>query len=68
MHGEDGLPDGSIHVSLTGSAGQSFGAWLARGVELVLDGDANDYCGKASRAARSWSARRPTPRSRPSTT
>ena len=29
-----------------GSAGQSFGAWLARGVELVLDGDANDYCGK----------------------
>ena len=46
VHGEDGLPDGSIHVSLTGSAGQSFGAWLARGVELVLDGDANDYCGK----------------------
>jgi glutamate synthase (NADPH/NADH) large chain/glutamate synthase (ferredoxin) len=46
VHGEDGLPEGSIHVSLTGSAGQSFGAWLARGVELVLDGDANDYCGK----------------------
>jgi glutamate synthase domain-containing protein 3 len=45
-HGDDGLPEGSIHVSLTGSAGQSFGAWLARGVELVLDGDANDYCGK----------------------
>jgi glutamate synthase domain-containing protein 3 len=45
-HGEDGLPEGSIHVSLEGSAGQSFGAWLARGVELVLDGDANDYCGK----------------------
>ena len=45
-HGDDGLPDGSIHVSFTGSAGQSFGAWLARGVELVLDGDANDYCGK----------------------
>ena len=38
VHGENGLPDGSIHVSLTGSAGQSFGAWLARGVELVLDG------------------------------
>ena len=46
VHGEDGLPDGSVQVHLTGSAGQSFGAWLARGVELVLDGDANDYCGK----------------------
>ena len=46
VHGENGLPDGSVHVRLTGSAGQSFGAWLARGVELVLDGDANDYCGK----------------------
>ncbi|HZB07437.1 MAG TPA: glutamate synthase large subunit, partial [Thermoleophilaceae bacterium] len=45
-HGEDGLPEGSIRVLLEGSAGQSFGAWLARGVELVLDGDANDYCGK----------------------
>ncbi len=46
VHGEEGLPEGSVEVSLTGSAGQSFGAWLARGVELVLDGDANDYCGK----------------------
>ena len=46
VHGENGLPEGSIHVKLTGSAGQSFGAWLARGVELVLEGDANDYCGK----------------------
>jgi glutamate synthase (NADPH/NADH) large chain/glutamate synthase (ferredoxin) len=46
VHGEHGLPDGSIEVRLTGSAGQSFGAWLARGVELLLDGDANDYCGK----------------------
>ena len=45
-HGEEGLPEGIIDVSLTGSAGQSFGAWLARGVELVLEGDANDYCGK----------------------
>ena len=35
-----------MEVHLTGSAGQSFGAWLARGVELVLEGDANDYCGK----------------------
>jgi glutamate synthase (NADPH) large chain len=46
VHGEAGLPEGSVEVGLTGSAGQSFGAWLARGVELVLDGDANDYCGK----------------------
>jgi glutamate synthase domain-containing protein 3 len=46
VHGEQGLPEGSVEVCLSGSAGQSFGAWLARGVELVLDGDANDYCGK----------------------
>jgi glutamate synthase domain-containing protein 3 len=46
VHGENGLPEGSVEVRLTGAAGQSFGAWLARGVELVLDGDANDYCGK----------------------
>jgi glutamate synthase domain-containing protein 3 len=46
VHGEEGLPDGSIEVLLEGSAGQSFGAWLARGVELELEGDANDYCGK----------------------
>ncbi len=45
-HGEEGLPDGSIEVQLEGSAGQSFGAWLASGVELRLEGDANDYCGK----------------------
>ena len=41
-----GLPEGSISVRLEGSAGQSFGAWLASGVELLLEGDANDYCGK----------------------
>jgi glutamate synthase domain-containing protein 2/glutamate synthase domain-containing protein 1/glutamate synthase domain-containing protein 3 len=46
VHGEEGLPEGTIAVRLEGSAGQSFGAWLARGVELQLDGDANDYCGK----------------------
>jgi glutamate synthase domain-containing protein 3 len=45
-HGRAGLPDGTIRVSLTGSAGQSFGAWLAPGVELSLVGDANDYVGK----------------------
>jgi glutamate synthase domain-containing protein 3 len=42
----DGLPDNTIHCKLTGSAGQSFGAWLAHGVTLELEGDANDYVGK----------------------
>jgi glutamate synthase domain-containing protein 3 len=46
VHGPDGLPDGSIDIDLTGSAGQSFGAWLAPGVTLALEGDANDYTGK----------------------
>jgi glutamate synthase domain-containing protein 3 len=45
-HGEDGLPDGTIRVAFTGSAGQSFGAWLTRGVEFTLAGEANDYVGK----------------------
>jgi glutamate synthase domain-containing protein 3 len=45
-HGEEGLPEGSIEVRLNGSAGQSFGAWLAAGVTLELEGDANDYTGK----------------------
>ncbi len=45
-HGHAGLPDGSIHFKFQGSAGQSFGCFLARGVTLELEGDANDYCGK----------------------
>jgi len=44
--GSAGLPDGTIEVKLTGSAGQSFGAFLAPGVTLRLIGDANDYLGK----------------------
>jgi glutamate synthase domain-containing protein 2/glutamate synthase domain-containing protein 1/glutamate synthase domain-containing protein 3 len=44
--GAEGLPDGSLEVTLTGSAGQSFGAFLAPGVTLRLVGDANDYLGK----------------------
>jgi glutamate synthase (NADPH) large chain len=44
--GAHGLPDGTIKVHYTGSAGQSFGAWLTAGVELHLEGDANDYVGK----------------------
>ncbi len=45
-HGSAGLPDDTIHCSFTGSAGQSFGAFLARGATLELEGDANDYVGK----------------------
>ena len=45
-YGHEGLPDDTIHVRFTGTAGQSFGAWLARGVTFELDGDANDYVGK----------------------
>jgi glutamate synthase (NADPH/NADH) large chain len=44
--GEELLPDGTIHFKLEGSAGQSFAAWLAKGVTLELEGDANDYVGK----------------------
>jgi glutamate synthase domain-containing protein 2/glutamate synthase domain-containing protein 1/glutamate synthase domain-containing protein 3 len=45
-HGADGLAEGSIEVSFEGSAGQSFGGWLAPGVTFTLRGDANDYAGK----------------------
>jgi glutamate synthase (NADPH/NADH) large chain len=44
--GGDGLPDGAIDISFRGSAGQSFGAFLPRGITLRLAGDANDYLGK----------------------
>jgi glutamate synthase (NADPH/NADH) large chain len=45
-YGHDGLAEDTIHVRFAGSAGQSFGAFLARGVTLDLVGDTNDYCGK----------------------
>jgi len=45
-HGHAGLADDTIHVKLTGTAGQSFGAWVAAGVTLELEGEANDYVGK----------------------
>ena len=45
-YGEDGLPDSTIDVELEGSAGQSFGAFLAPGVSIRLAGDTNDYMGK----------------------
>ena len=45
-HGHEGLPHNTINVNFTGSAGQSFGAWLSKGVTFNLEGDANDYVGK----------------------
>ena len=42
----EGLPEGTIDITLTGSAGQSFGAFVPRGMTLRLEGDANDYVGK----------------------
>ncbi|HEU0218887.1 MAG TPA: glutamate synthase large subunit, partial [Stellaceae bacterium] len=45
-YGHAGLPDDTIYVKLTGTAGQSFGAFLARGVTLELEGEGNDYVGK----------------------
>ncbi|MFN2562671.1 MAG: glutamate synthase-related protein, partial [Jatrophihabitans sp.] len=45
-HGEKGLPEGSIDVEFRGSAGQSFGGWLAYGVTFTLHGDTNDYACK----------------------
>ena len=46
VHGFDGLKSETIRLTFRGSAGQSFGAWLAPGIELSLFGDANDYAGK----------------------
>jgi glutamate synthase (NADPH) large chain len=46
IYGHAGLPHGTINVSFKGTAGQSFGAWLTRGVTFDLEGEANDYVGK----------------------
>jgi glutamate synthase domain-containing protein 3 len=45
-HGSAGLPEDTIRIHFTGSAGQSFAAFLSKGVTLTLEGDANDYVGK----------------------
>jgi len=45
-YGSAGLPEGTIHFKFSGSAGQSFGAFVPKGVTLELEGDANDYLGK----------------------
>ena len=62
-HGAQGLPDDTIRLQFTGSAGQSFGAFVPAGVTLTLEGDANDFVGQGpvGRAARS-SIRRAAPR------
>ena len=57
-HGEQGLPPDTITLRFTGSAGQSFGAWLASGVALELEGDANDYFGKGLSGGSWWSSTR----------
>jgi glutamate synthase (NADPH/NADH) large chain len=45
-YGHEGLPDDTIHIRAKGTGGQSFGAFLARGITIDLEGDANDYVGK----------------------
>ena len=45
-YGPDGLPEDTISIKFTGSAGQSFGAFLAKGITLTLEGESNDYIGK----------------------
>src|SRR5579883_689127 len=45
-HGAEGLPENTIKIRFTGSAGQSFGAFLPAGISMTLEGDANDYFGK----------------------
>jgi glutamate synthase (NADPH/NADH) large chain/glutamate synthase (ferredoxin) len=47
QYGEEGLPEGTLELDLTGTAGQSFGAFLAPGIRLVLTGEGNDYVGKS---------------------
>ncbi len=45
-HGFAGLPDDTVHIRVRGTAGQSFGAWVSKGVTLELCGEGNDYVGK----------------------
>ena len=47
QYGQEGLPEGTITLNLSGTAGQSLGAFLASGVRLILTGEANDYVGKS---------------------
>ena len=65
QYGGAGLPDDTIDITLTGSAGQSLGAFLPRGITLRLEGDANDYVGKGLSGGRD---RRAPGRARPPST
>jgi glutamate synthase (ferredoxin) len=51
-YGGDGLPDDTIRIKFNGSAGQSFGAFIPKGISLTLEGDANDYFGKGMSGGR----------------
>ncbi|KAJ4436798.1 hypothetical protein ANN_16930 [Periplaneta americana] len=53
-HGDAGLPENSINVRLTGSAGQSFCAFMTKGIHVTLEGDANDYVGKDEEAKQNY--------------
>ena len=46
LWGSKGLPNDTVKINLKGSAGQSFGAWITKGMTLNLEGDANDFVGK----------------------
>ena len=46
LYGQNALPDHTLNCKFTGSAGQSFGAFLVKGIDLILEGDSNDYLGK----------------------
>ena len=52
VHGPDGLPDDTLTINLTGSAGQSLGAFCPKGMTLRVTGDTNDYCGKGLSGAK----------------
>ena len=64
-YGHAGLPEDTIAIALTGTAGQSFGAFLSRGVSLTLTGDANDYVGKGLSGGRVVVRQPPTSRRDP---
>ncbi len=51
-YGEEGLPEDTVRINFSGSAGQSFGAFLAKGITLNLQGDTNDYFGKGMSGGR----------------
>jgi len=64
----EGLPDDTIRIQLEGTGGQSFGAFLCKGITLYLIGDANDYTGKGLSGGRVWCARALTSVAMPSRT